>query len=74
MSSDSIVDTRGVVNLFCKLLKLFAIAFCVLMVFSLVNTDAYYSWSNVIAVIFSIFTIVSAIYLGHTLKKRWMHW
>ncbi len=71
MRSNEYFEKEMIVNL-CRIITVFSVGFCAVMIFSLISTSAFYSWSKVIAVFFSILVIVSAIYLGHTLKERWI--
>ena len=63
---------RDIIDIVCRLLKVFAFGFCAVMVFSLINTNSFESWSDVTAVAFTIVMIMSLIFLGHNLKKRWI--
>ena len=71
MRSDDIFG-RDIIDIVCRLLKVFAFGFCAVMVFSLINTNSFESWSDVTAVAFTIVMIISLIFLGHNLKKRWI--
>ena len=71
MRSDDIFG-RDLIDIVCRLLKVFAFGFCAVMVFSLINTNSFESWSDVTAVAFTIVMIMSLIFLGHNLKKRWI--
>lgn len=71
MRSDDIFG-RDFIDIVCRLLKVFAFGFCAVMVFSLINTNSFESWSDVTAVAFTIVMIMSLIFLGHNLKKRWI--
>lgn len=71
MRSDDIFG-RDIIDIVCRLLKVFAFGFCAVMVFSLINTNSFESWSDVTAVAFTIVMIMSLIFLGHNLKKRWI--
>ena len=72
MRSDDIFG-RDFIDIVCRLLKVFAFGFCAVMVFSLINTNSFESWSDVTAVAFTIVMIMSLIFLGHNLKKRWIN-
>ena len=63
---------RDIIDIVCRLLKVFAFGFCAVMVFSLINTNSFESWSDVTAVVFTILMVMSLIFLGHNLKKRWI--
>ena len=63
---------RDIIDIVCRLLKVFAFGFCAVMVFSLINTNSFESWSDVTAVAFTIVMVLSLIFLGHNLKKRWI--
>lgn len=63
---------RDIIDIVCRLLKVFAFGFCAVMVFSLINTNSFESWSDVTAVAFTIVMVMSLIFLGHNLKKRWI--
>ena len=63
---------RDFIDIVCRLLKVFAFGFCAVMVFSLINTNSFESWSDVTAVVFTILMVMSLIFLGHNLKKRWI--
>jgi cell division protein FtsW (lipid II flippase) len=71
MRSDDIFG-RDFIDIVCRLLKVFAFGFCAVMVFSLINTNSFESWSDVTAVVFTILMVMSLIFLGHNLKKRWI--
>ncbi|MBQ3678337.1 MAG: hypothetical protein II929_02305 [Succinivibrio sp.] len=71
MRSDDIFG-RDIIDIVCRLLKVFAFGFCAVMVFSLINTNSFESWSDVTAVAFTIVMVMSLIFLGHNLKKRWI--
>ncbi len=71
MRSDDIFG-RDLIDIVCRLLKVFAFGFCAVMVFSLINTNSFESWSDVTAVAFTIVMVLSLIFLGHNLKKRWI--
>ena len=71
MRSDDIFG-RDIIDIVCRLLKVFAFGFCAVMVFSLINTNSFESWSDVTAVAFTIVMVLSLIFLGHNLKKRWI--
>ncbi len=71
MRSDDIFG-RDLIDIVCRLLKVFAFGFCAVMLFSLINTNSFESWSDVTAVAFTIVMIMSLIFLGHNLKKRWI--
>ncbi|WP_202109007.1 hypothetical protein [Succinivibrio dextrinosolvens] len=71
MRSDDIFG-RDFIDIVCRLLKVFAFGFCAVMVFSLINTNSFESWSDVTAVAFTILMVMSLIFLGHNLKKRWI--
>lgn len=63
---------RDFIDIVCRLLKVLAFGFCAVMVFSLINTNSFESWSDVTAVAFTIVMVMSLIFLGHNLKKRWI--
>ncbi len=71
MRSDDIFG-RDLIDIVCRLLKVFAFGFCAVMLFSLINTNSFESWSDVTAVAFTIVMVLSLIFLGHNLKKRWI--
>ena len=71
MRSDDIFG-RDIIDIVCRLLKVFAFGFCAVMVFSLINTNSFESWSDVTAFAFTIVMVMSLIFLGHNLKKRWI--
>ena len=71
MRSDDLIG-RDLIDIVCRLLKVFAFGFCAVMIFSLINTNSFESWSNVTAVIFTVVMVMSLIFLGHNLKKRWI--
>ncbi len=72
MRSDDIFG-RDFIDIVCRLLKVFAFGFCAVMVFSLINTNSFESWSNVAAVLFAVAVVMCSIFLGHNLKKRWIN-
>ncbi len=64
---------RDFLDIVCRLLKVLAFGFCAVMVFSLINTHSFDSWSNIAAVFFAVAVVVGSIFLGHNLKKRWIN-